>query len=319
MFNPFTTGKIMGKILLYYKYIFIEDPHAIKRWQQTLCTELGLKGRILIGKEGINGTVGGTDENTEKYIQAMRENEFFHDVDFKSSEGGSEYFPKLRVAVRDEIVTMGINPENLKPEDGGKHLTPEQTHKLLQEHPENLVILDARNEFEARIGKFTGAVVPPIENFRDFPAYIDENIEMFKDKQVLMYCTGGIRCERATAYLNKKGVAEQVYQIEGGIHRYTEQFPDGFFRGKNYVFDGRIAMRINDDVLSTCYRCTTACDDYTNCVNTLCNLQFLACPDCVTHYGNCCSAECKTKVENNEVAIRSQPAKVDHVANQSAQ
>lgn len=314
MYNPFTTGNIMGKIVLFYKYVEIEDPHAIKRWQQELCSELQLTGRILLGTEGINGTAGGTDENIARYIETMKQHEFFHDVDFKLSEGGSEYFPKMRIAIRKEIVTLGVEPEKLTPQDGGKHLKPSEVHELLSNKPDDLVILDARNEFEARVGKFTDAIVPNIDHFREFPEYIDSNIDTFKDKQVLMYCTGGIRCERATAYLNKKGVAKNIYQIEGGIHRYAEQFPDGHFRGKNYVFDGRIAVRINDDVIGSCHLCKTACDDFTNCINVLCNLQHISCADCIQKYDNCCSTECQSKVRSNEVAVRSKPAHVKHAS-----
>ena len=124
--------------------------------------------------------------------------------------------------------------------NGGKHLTPEETHNLIAQKPNDLVILDARNDYEWRIGAFEGAIKPDIEHFRQFPKFVDDNLEQFKDKQVLMYCTGGIRCERASTYLKEKGVAKNVYQILGGIHRYAEQYPDGFFRGKNYVFDDRI-------------------------------------------------------------------------------
>lgn len=282
----------MGKILLYYKYVLIDDPHAIMRWQKELCNNLRLRGRILIAKEGINGTVGGTDEATKEYTQQLLAHPLFNDVDVKSSEGSANDFPRLKVVVRDTIVNLGIAPSELTTADTGVHLTPAQVHQLLIDKPENLVVLDTRNQCETAIGRFVDAIIPPIDTFRDFPQYVDEHINMFDGKKVLMYCTGGVRCERATAYLKKKGIAQEVYQIEGGIHRYVEQYPDGFFRGKNYVFDDRIALRVNDDVLSNCSLCDISCDSYLNCRNALCNKHFICCTECNAKYAGCCGQEC---------------------------
>jgi predicted sulfurtransferase len=172
-------------------------------------------------------------------------------------DGDSNYFPRLRIVVRNEVTHLGLDPAIITAKNGGIHLTPEQTHNLLKNAPQDLIIFDARNNYESRIGSFENALKPDIKNFRDLPEYIDNNLDLFKDKEVLMYCTGGIRCERGSAYLKSKNVAKKVYQIEGGIHRYAEKFPDGFFRGKNYVFDGRIAVKVNDDILGSCELCST--------------------------------------------------------------
>ncbi len=302
----------MGKILIYYKYIDLEDPHAIKRWQQELCTQLGLTGRILIGVEGINGTVGGTDEAAEAYIKAMHEHPLFADMPIKSSIGGAEHFPRLRIAVRDEIVTLGISPKDLKPSGPGTHLSPEQVHELLTNKPEDLVVLDTRNTYETQIGTFRDAIIPDIENFRDFPEYIEKNLDQFKGKQVLMFCTAGVRCERATSVLQQKNVAKAVYQITGGIHCYTEQFPDGHFRGKNYVFDGRVAVKVNDDILANCYVCAIPFDEYTNCINVLCNRQYPCCPACLEKLGNTCSTACQALVRDHKVEVRTIPKRPEH-------
>ena len=179
----------------------------------------------------------------------------------------------------------------------------------MQQKPDDLVILDARNAFEAEIGKFTDALIPNIQHFREFPDYIENNLDQFKNKQVLMYCTGGIRCERATTLLKSKNIAKEVYQIEGGIHRYAEEFPDGFFRGKNYVFDGRIAMKINDDILSNCISCKQPFDEYTICVNAKCNNHFIACKTCLLKLSNTCSNECLELIKNQKVIVRTTPAK----------
>jgi len=294
----------MGKITLFYKYVQLSDPHAVMLWQRSLCEKLNLKGRILIGTEGINGTVGGSERSIRCYVSEMKTYVPFKNIDFKFSLCPQEPFPHLKVKVRKEIVALGIDPEKLTPEHGGKHLSPKQVHELLQNKPQDLVILDTRNECEVAIGKFEGAVDPKIQHFRDFPKYIEDNLDLFKDKQVLMYCTGGIRCERATAVLKVKNVAKEVFQIKGGIHRYAENYPNGFFRGKNYVFDNRIMMKVNDDILGQCYGCQKPYDEYTNCLNAMCNLHFICCPDCITKLSNTCSTNCQKLVANNQTIIR---------------
>lgn len=285
-------GIPMGKILLFYKYVHLEYPVRVQKWQKKICDELGLTGRIILAHEGINGTVGGETSAIDQYKQLMEASEWFSGIDFKENEGDARYFPKLQIKVKSEIVHLGVDPQKLTVEQGGTHLTPEQTHTLIQNKPEDLIILDTRNTYETKIGKFVDAVIPEINNFREFPEYVDNNLELFKDKQVLMYCTGGIRCERATAYLNTKGIAKQVFQIEGGIVRYTEKYPDGFFRGKNYVFDNRIAVPITDDILATCTLCPNPSDDYHNCLNARCNKHFIACPACNVRLDGMCSETC---------------------------
>lgn len=300
----------MGKILLFYKYVNLEMPEAIAKWQKRLCKQLGLTGRIIVATEGINGTVGGSDEATQKYIDAMNAHESFGGIDFKTAPGDDRYFPRIRVQIRKEIVNLGIDPEELTTADGGQHLTPEQAHELLNQAPEDLVVIDTRNDYETRIGTIPGSMRPDKRYFREFPEYIDQHQDELKDKTVLMMCTGGIRCERASAYVNKKGVAKKVYQIEGGIHRYIEKFPDGHFRGSNYVFDGRISHRVNDDILGTCDMCEKPCDYYTNCINARCNKLFLGCPDCITKAKECCSKECLALVESGQVNTRKKLARV---------
>lgn len=300
----------MGKILLFYNYTEFTYPKRIQKWQQQICNDLGLKGRILIAKEGLNGTVGGTVEATERYKEIMKAHPQLGNTDFKESPGGADCFPRMQVLVKDEIVHLGV-PKGAHIEHTGVHLTADQTHELLNNKPEDLIVLDTRNDYEYKIGSFRDAVKPDIKSFREFPAYIDAHVDEFKDKQVLMFCTGGVRCERATAYLKEKGVAKEVYQIEGGIHRYAEKYPDGHFRGKNYVFDGRIAVPVNDDVLAECSLCPKPCDDYTNCINAQCNKHYIACVDCVSTYNNCCSTECQTLVAEKKVNVRTKFVKVE--------
>ncbi len=294
----------MNKIILFYKYIDITYPKQIMKWQQQICQELQLKGRVLISHEGINGTLGGSAENLTNYKNLMSAHKLFDAIDFKESDGGPECFPRLSIKVRNEAVSLGIPYDALTPRNAGKHLNPQETHELIAQQPQDLVILDARNNYEWEVGRFENAITPNIENFRDLPQYLENNLEQFKDKQVLMYCTGGIRCERASAYLNEKNIAKKVYQVEGGIHRYVEQYPDGFFRGKNYVFDGRIAVKINDDILGSCSICSQPCDDYYNCLNALCNKHFISCTPCIEALHKTCSIECQKLIAEHKVQQR---------------
>ncbi len=301
----------MEKIILFYKYVKLTYPHQVMKWQRQLCSQLGLKGRIVLATEGINGTLGGSVEACEIYKKEMEASEFFKNIDFKESEGGADCFPRLEIKVKKEITHLGLDTELYTAENGGIHLTPEEAHNLMANPPKDLIILDGRNNYEAAIGKFVNAITPDVNHFREFPNYIDNNLEQFKDKEVLMYCTGGIRCERASTYLKSKGVAKNVYQILGGIHRYAEKYPDGFFRGKNYVFDARVTVRINDDILGSCKFCNIPFDDYTNCVNSVCNKQIIVCPKCCQENINTCSAACAELVKNKSVVVRQKPKKIN--------
>ena len=294
----------MGTILLYYKYVNIENPAAVAIWQRSLCEGLHLTGRIILAGEGINGTLGGSDESCQEYINAMNNHELFGGIDFKKADGGKESFPKLKISVKNEIVRMGIDPQQVTVKDTGIHLTPDQTHELLSNRPDNLIILETRNDYEWEVGRFEGAENPNIKTFREFPAYVEQNLERYKDKEVLMYCTGGVRCERATAFLVQKNVASKVYQIEGGIVRYIEKYPNGHFRGKNYVFDERITVRANADILSKCLHCDTKSDDYTNCLNAFCNKHYTVCAPCNETFANCCTENCKMLVMTNQTIKR---------------
>jgi predicted sulfurtransferase len=303
------------KIIIFYKYIPIEYPKQIQKWLQQLCANFNFKGRILLGTEGINATLGGHSEHIERFKTIMNAHPLFGNIDFKESPGSADDFPRMQIKIRKEIVTLGIDPSELTAAEGGKHLTPTQTHELISKKPDNLVILDARNKPEWMIGAFEGAIKPAIDHFRELPDFIKSNAEAFEGKQILMYCTGGIRCERASAVVKKYTKAQEVYQIEGGIQRYTEQFPDGYFRGKNYVFDGRISVRVNDDILAQCELCQKPCDDYANCRNAQCNKHFICCEPCITAYNTTCSAQCKELVAAGACIVRPHDVRSSATAN----
>lgn len=294
----------MGKVIIFYKYIPIIYPKRILKWQQKICADLQLRGRILLAGEGINGTVGGSDAAVNCYVAIMQKHPLFKDIDFKESNGDADYFPRMEIKVKNEVVHLGLDPQAITAQESGRHISPQEAHTLMTDKSEDLVILDARNNFESRIGAFTGAITPNIDNFRQLPKFIDDNIDLFKNKRVVMYCTAGIRCERGSAYLQSKGVAREVMQINGGIVRYTEQYPDGFFRGKNYVFDRRVAVRITQDILTNCDLCAVACDDYTNCFNAECNKQYISCENCVMTFENACGKECQYLIATGKVQKR---------------
>jgi len=301
----------MEKVLLFYKYVEIERPQEILKWQKKLCIDLNLKGRIILATEGINGTLGGSSQDCKLYVEAMRANQYFFDVDFKESGVEGVCFEKLRIVVKNEIVNLNLDKKVVNVKNSGKHLTPQEAHSMISKNGRDLVILDGRNNYESAVGAFENSIKPDIKYFREFPQYIDKNIELFKDKNVLMYCTGGIRCERASAYLKLKNVAKEVYQISGGIHRYIERYPEGYFRGKNYVFDGRVTVKVNDDVLGNCFICGVQCDEYQNCLNAVCNRHFICCKECLKNLGSTCSTECAELINSGKVNIRPYFKKVE--------
>jgi len=300
----------MEAIMIFYKYVEIPDVEGIKKWQERLCQSLQLKGRMILANEGINATLAGEKRLLDKYMQLMNRHQLFGDIDYKFSEGSREHFPRISIKIKQEIVRLGISPEKLTVKNTGTYLTPQQVHELLQNKPDDLVIFDTRNQCEWEIGRFKDAITPEITYFRELPAYIERNIDVFKDKKVLMYCTAGVRCERATAYLKEKKLSKEVYQIKGGIHRYIEEYPDGFFRGKNYVFDGRISTQSNNDILSTCFTCKKECNEYINCNNTRCNRHYISCDLCKKKLQGFCSDDCLIIVKKFPHYIQKQTNRV---------
>ncbi len=227
-------------VLLFYKYTKLTDSAALVAEMKVFCEQHNLLGRILIAEEGINGTCAGTPEATEAYKKYMQEKQEFNDLWFKEQNISHIPFKKLQIRARKEIVALGV--EDLDPEDGGIHLKPAEVNKMVDEGKKDnsVVFFDVRNEVEAKVGKFENAVTPKIEFFRELPSVIDQ-YEDLKDRKVILYCTGGIRCEKASALFKKKGF-KNIYQIEGGIYNYCNQFPDGHFKGTCFVFDDRMQI-----------------------------------------------------------------------------
>jgi UPF0176 protein len=289
-------GKIIGieqqKIILYYKFTPLPDTEAVRLWQRSLCEQLHLKGRIIISKDGINGTVGGDITKVKKYIRVMREYQPFADIDFKWSDGQGNDFPRLAVRVRDEIVTFGVPDEIVVNENGivggGRHLTPEQVNELVEKRGDDVVFFDGRNEFEARIGRFRNAVVPNVNTTPDFVKELETGkFDHLKDKPIVTYCTGGIRCEVLSVIMKNRGFKE-VYQIDGGIVRYGETFRNkGLWEGSLYVFDKRLKLEFADDykVIGSCQSCGTSENHFYNCDVSTCRTRILLCDPCIEASG----------------------------------
>ncbi len=276
----------MQKIILFYKFVPLEDPEITKLWQLELCKNLGLKGRIIISKHGINGTLGGHIDSLRAYKSAMNKTQAFKGIMYKWSDGAEKAFPRLSIKVRPEIVAFGAADE-LKVDasgvvGGGEHLKPKQLHALLQER-DDVIFFDGRNKYEAAIGKFKNAVVPDVENSRDFIKEIeDPKYDHLKDKPIVTYCTGGIRCEILSSLMKNRGFKE-VYQIEGGIVKYGEAYKDdGEWEGKLHIFDDRMVMQFSDEAvdIGACVHCKGATSNYENCNNKQCNRLVLVCGNC---------------------------------------
>lgn len=279
-------------ILLYYCYTSIDDTEQFRYDHHLFCLEHGIKGRIIIASEGINGTVSGTKEACEKYMERFKSDPRFASIEFKIEEHNKHAFTKLHVRVKSEIVYSGLNHIN-PAKKTGKYVEPNEFKEL--KNSEDVVILDVRSNYEHSVGKFKNAITLDIENFRDFPDKVKE-LENLKDKKIITYCTGGIKCEKASAYLLEKGFKD-VYQLHGGIIKYGLEAGGEDFEGKCYVFDNRVVVdvnKVNPKVISTCHICGTECDRMVNCANQICNLHIPICERCGWEMEGACSADCKT-------------------------
>jgi len=276
----------MQKILLYYKFTPIKDPEAVRLWQKTLTESLQLRGRILISPHGLNGTVGGELDDLKTYIKTTKELPGFKDIVFKWSDGGREDFPRMNIKVRAEIVAFDAGDELQVNEQGviggGTHLKPKDVNALVESR-DDVVFFDGRNAHEAAIGKFKGAVVPNTHTSRDFIAELESGkYDDIKDKPIVTYCTGGIRCEILSSLMVKRGFTD-VYQMDGGIVKYGEEFgDDGLWEGSLRVFDDRMTIDFSDHakVIGVCTHCEQATSNYENCAFANCNDLVLICENC---------------------------------------
>lgn len=279
--------------LLYYCYSPIANAEQFAADHLKFCQSLHLVGRIIVADEGLNGTVSGTPEACKAYMDAIHADARFAKTDFKIDEVDEPSFIKMHCRYKSEIVHSGLrNPEIIDPnKQTGKHLEPADF--LAMKDQEDVVILDVRSNYEHNVGRFKNAITLDIENFREFPEKINE-LAQYKDKKILTYCTGGIKCEKASALLLHEGFKD-VYQLHGGIIKYGKEAGGKDFEGKCYVFDSRVAVEVNSEnpvIISTCYNCGTTTAKMINCANPECNEHFTQCDACGDNLQGCCCETC---------------------------
>jgi UPF0176 protein len=296
--------------LSFYAYAQIKNPTQFRNELFLAWNPLGVLGRIYVANEGINAQLSLPADHFYAFKDTIEAYGFMKGIRLNIAvEQDDHSFLKLTIKVRDKIVADGLEDETFDVTNIGIHLKAKDFNELLED-PDTIVV-DMRNHYESEIGHFTNAIKPDVDTFRESLPIIEEQLSAHKqDKKLLMYCTGGIRCEKASAYFKHKGF-ENVYQLEGGIIEYTRQVKaeglESKFIGKNFVFDHRLGERITDDIVSQCHQCGKACDVHTNCANEGCHLLFIQCEECKTAMEGCCSTECSTVIhlpEEEQKAIR---------------
>ena len=294
--------------LSFYKYFNLGNPNLFRDYIYIKWSAIDVLGRIYVANEGINAQLSVPSENLEIFKKSIDEITPLNDVRLNIAlEHYSKSFLKLTIKIKEKIVADGLDDKTFDVTRIGEHLDAQRFNQMLDN--KNTVCIDMRNHYESEIGYFNGAIKPNVDTFRESLKIIDNELEKNgKEKNYLMYCTGGIRCEKASAYLIHKGI-KNVFQLEGGIIEYTRQVKDkklkNNFLGKNFVFDERRGERISDDIVSNCHQCGKPCDTHTNCINESCHLLFIQCEDCREKMNSCCSTEC---IEINELSYDQQKA-----------
>lgn len=291
------------RVLLYYQYVPIEDGETFAQKHLADCKELGLKGRILVADEGINGTVSGTVDQTNAYMELMKNDPRFSSTIFKIDEAEQNAFKKMHVRYRPELVNLSLEDDVNPLELTGAYLDPKEFREAMLD--ENTVVIDARNDYEFDLGHFRGAIRPEIRSFRELPQWIRDNKEQFMEKRVLTYCTGGIRCEKFSGWLVREGFKD-VGQLHGGIATYGKdpEVQGDLWDGQMYVFDSRIAVPINQKehvIVGRDWFDGSPCERYINCGNPECNRQMLASEENEAKYLGACSHECRVHPNNRYI------------------
>ncbi len=280
----------------FYKYHHILDPQKFRDSMFINFTKLEVLGRIYVASEGINAQISVPTHNYELLTQAIDSIDFLNGIRLNMAvdDNGKSFF-KLAIKVKNKIVADGIQDKTFDVTKIGKHLKAEEYNDLL--NSKEVLVVDMRNHYESEVGHFENAILPDVDTFREQLPFVANMLADKKDQPIVMYCTGGIRCEKASAYMLHKGFKE-VYQLEGGIIEYARQVKakglENKFHGKNFVFDERLSESISEEVIAKCHQCGESFDVHTNCANVACNLLFIQCPSCKGKYNNCCSEECKT-------------------------
>ncbi|MBI5914253.1 MAG: rhodanese-related sulfurtransferase [Bacteroidetes bacterium] len=280
--------------LSFYKYAHIENPELFRNQFYRMLDEIGVFGRIYVAKEGVNGQISVPTANFEALKQRLDSIDFLAGIRLNVAiEDDGKSFFKLTIKVRGKIVADGLDDHSFDVTKRGQHLSA-QDFNALTDDPGTLVV-DMRNHYESEVGYFENALRPDVVTFRDALPLVEQMLENEKDTNIVMYCTGGIRCEKASAYYLHKGF-KNVFMVDGGIIEYTRQcgeqgLPNKFI-GKNFVFDERLGERISEAVVAVCHQCGGPCDTHVNCANDACHLLFIQCPACAEKYRHCCSSKC---------------------------
>ena len=279
----------------FYKYVHIENTKELRDQLFIQWTELNCFGRIYVAHEGINAQMSVPKNNWDAFVNQLYSDSRFTNVPFKIAvdEDGKSFY-KLGVKIRDKVVADGIDDDTFNPSNTGTYLNAEDFNKAIED--QNTIVVDMRNHYESEVGRFDNAFCPDADTFREELPLVIEHLKGQENKKVIMYCTGGIRCEKASAYLKHKGFKD-VNHLQGGIIQYAkevkEQGLESKFRGVNFVFDERIGERITNDILSSCHQCSKPCDSHVNCKNDDCHLLFIQCDECATKMNGCCTTKCK--------------------------
>ena len=286
------------KVISFYKYAKIKNPGKLRDSVRKACESLGLNGRVLIATEGINGAVSGEIKNIENFKKKIKQEKVFSNLTFREQSYPKQTYHKLIVKVRDEMVCFG-KKVNLR--NSAKHISPKKLKEWLDKG-EDIILLDARNQYETKVGKFKNALTLPIENFRDFPL-ASRSLGKLKAKKIVMYCTGGVRCEKASALLKERGF-KQVCQLEGGIINFVNKFPNTYFDGSCFVFDDRLVSNVSESKISKCEICGCPSDEIINCFNLDCDKLFISCKECQKRMEKSCSDKCKNWPRRREEAVK---------------
>lgn len=280
--------------LSFYKYIHITDPEAFRDQLFVDWSKIGVFGRIYLATEGINAQISIPKSAFEHFHAYIDSDSYLQGARLNYAVDQGKSFYKLKVKVRAKIVADGLNDETFDVTNKGVHLRAEEFNRLAEDP--NTVIVDMRNHYESEVGHFENAILSDANTFRDALPMVEETLKPHKEKNIIMYCTGGIRCEKASAYFKHKGFP-YVFQLEGGIIQYVREVTDkdlpNKFKGKNFVFDERLGEKITDEIISHCHQCGKPCDTHHNCKNEACHLLFIQCDECAQKYDGCCSVKCK--------------------------
>jgi len=301
------------KTVSFYRYVMISDPKSLRNELYKQWEALGVMGRIYVACEGINAQISVPEPKWDNFVTQLYAHAEFEGVPFKHAIEDDTSFWKLAIKVRKQIVADGLTQNDYDVTNVGKHLSPAEFNAALED--ENTLVVDMRNHYESRVGRFEKALTPDADTFREELPMVKEMLKGKEDKKILLYCTGGIRCEKASAYLKHQGFKD-VNQLHGGIIQYAHEIAEkrllSRFLGKNFVFDERLGERVTSDILSHCDQCGDACDDYDNCKNKMCNLLFIQCKGCQQQWSGCCSEECKKIAELPESEQRRLRAGIPH-------